>query len=269
MNKTINIEKHRLDRDRRMTANERNWFSLAGLFWLEEGDNPFGSGSANKIQLDGFPWEHCGTLRMQSGRVSLIEAAEGVTLNGEKPALRPLSADVDENPDLIEAGPIRLMVIQRAEHTLLRAWDVNAGAVKSFTGLRYFAIDPKWKIPSRFEAYDPPKPIHIQDMIGGSREGALLGKVVFAIEGREFALQVEDADDEGLISFTDETKRDLSYPGGRYLTLEKPIQKEFLLDFNLAQNWPCAYTAWATCPLPPQSNHLAVRIEAGEMRYHA
>mgnify|MGYP000955488985 CR=1 FL=1 len=151
------IEQQRLERDRRMTANERNWLSLAGLFWLEEGDNPFGSASGNKIQLDAFPLEYCGVLRLQAGKVMLVQAVPLVTLNVTKPILRELAADVDENPDLVEAGPIRLMVIQRGERTLLRAWDVNAGAVKSFTGLRYFQVDPKWKVPSRFEAYDPPQ----------------------------------------------------------------------------------------------------------------
>ena len=262
------IEQQRLERDHLMTANERNWLSLAGLFWLEEGDNPFGSASGNKIQLDAFPLEYCGVLRLQAGKVMLVQAVPLVTLNGTKPILRELAADVDENPDLVEAGPIRLMVIQRGERTLLRAWDLNSQAVKDFHGLPYFAADADWLIPGRFEPYDPPKPIRIQDMIGGSREGALLGRVIFKLEGREFALEVEDADDEGLISFTDETRADLTYPGGRYLTLEKPITNEVFLDFNLAHNWPCAYTAWATCPLPPQSNHLAVRIEAGEMRYH-
>ena len=265
---TQSINEERLERDRRMTSNERNWLSLAGLFWLEEGDNPFGSASGNKIQLEGFPLEHCGTLHMQAGQVSLSEAAASITLNGSKPTLRLLAADVEENPDLVEAGPIRLMVIKRGERTLLRAWDVNSQTVKEFHGLRYFAVDPKWRIPAIFEPYDPPKTIHIQDMIGGSREGALLGRLRFNLNGHEYALEIEDADDEGLISFTDETRKDLTYPGGRYLTLPKPIEENTTLDFNRAHNWPCAYTSWATCPLPPQGNHLPVRVEAGEKRYH-
>lgn len=96
----------------------------------------------------------------------------------------------------------------------------------------------------------------------------MLGEVHFNLDGKDLVLQVEDAEDEGLISFVDETRKDLTYPGGRLLTLPKPLIETFRLDFNAALNWPCAYTPWATCPLPPKENFLPVRIEAGEMRYH-
>lgn len=262
------IAQERKAREARMTAHPRNWLSLVGLFWLEEGNNTFGCGTENKIYLSALPDEYCGSLRLENGNACLIEATENVTLNGQPAEKRLLSADTDDQPDLIEAGSISMMVIRRGEHTLLRAWDRDARAVKDFKGLNYFAVDECWCLPARFIPYDPPKTITIHDAIGGQREGAILGRVLFALNDIEYSLEVEDADDEGLISFVDQTKKDTTYPGGRYITLPKPINEQVILDFNQAANWPCAYTSFATCPLPPLANHLPIRIEAGEKRYH-
>ncbi len=262
------IEKSRETRDARMTANPRNWLSLVGLFWLEEGNNTFGKDEKNKVTLSTLPLDHCGTLHLKDGKVSLVEADVHITLNGQPAEKRLLSADTDDQPDIIEAGSICMMVLRRGEHTLLRAWDREAQAVKDFKGLKYFTVDEHYRVSSRFIPYDPPKNITIHDAIGGQHEGAILGRVLFTLNGVDCSLEVEDAEDEGLISFVDQTKKDATYPGGRYITLPKPIAEQGFLDFNLAANWPCAYTSFATCPLPPLANHLPILIEAGEKRYH-
>lgn len=262
------ILQSRKDRDDRVLKNPRHWLALAGLFMLEEGDNPFGSADANKIVLPGFPLPHCGNLLLKNGQISLTEAAEGVLLNNQKAELRPLKADIDGDPDLIEAGPIHLMVIRRGGKALLRAWDVASPALKDFKGFKYFPINPDLCLKAVFLPYDPPKTFTVTDVIGTQYESSMLGEVHFKLNGQDHVLQVEDAEDEGLISFMDETRKDLTYPGGRHLTLPKPLSENLTLDFNTALNWPCAYTAWATCSLPPKENLLPVRIEAGEMRYH-
>lgn len=262
------VEKQRVNRDEQMVANPRNWLSLVGLFWLEEGENPFGSGKENKIFLPTLPNEHCGCLRLENNRVFLTQASPNVTLNGDPAVLRELSSDVEEKPDLIEAGTISLMVIQRGDHKLVRAWDRDAQAVNNYKGLNYFPVNEQYRLVATFTPYTSPKLIMIHDVIGGQHESCILGQVHFSINGIACSLEVEDAEEEGLISFVDQTKIYTTYPGGRYLTLSKPSGEQVILDFNLASNWPCAYTSYATCPLPPSANHLPVRIEAGEMRYH-
>ena len=67
--------------------------------------------------------------------------------------------------------------------------------------------------------------------------------------------------------FKDQTSGKETYPPGRFLNTPMPKDGEVTLDFNKAYNPPCAFTPYATCPLPPKQNHLAVRIEAGELRY--
>lgn len=268
-NNTIQkITEFRNYRDKLPFSNPRHWLALAGLFWLEEGDNPFGSADSNKIVLPGFPHPRSGCLRLEGDQVSLTEAAEGVQLNRQTAEMRILKADADGDPDLIEAGRIHLMVIRRGGKAMLRAWDVEAQAVKDFKGFKYFTVNPDFCVKAAFIPYDPPRTFTVTDVIGSQHESAMLGEVHFKLNGQDLVLQVEDAEDEGLISFVDETRKDLTYPGGRQLVLPKPLGETFTLDFNTALNWPCAYTPWATCPLPPKSNFLPVRIEAGEMRYH-
>lgn len=262
------ITKLREERDARVTARPQNWLSLAGLFWLEEGDNPFGSADSNKVIITGLPAACRGNINVQAGSACLKEIAPGFTLNGRPPELRALHADTEDEPDLLEAGPISMMILKRGDRLLLRVWDATAPAVKKFKGLKYFPVDPDYCLEADFVSYNPPKIHKIMDVLGFEHENALLGQVRFRLDDQEWSLDVEDADDEGLISFTDDTRKDMSYPGGRFLTLKKPLGGQVILDFNLAANWPCAYTSFATCPLPPKSNQLSIRIEAGEMRYH-
>lgn len=265
---TETVMQSRKERDERVKANPRHWLALAGLFMLEEGDNSFGSADANKIVLPGFSHPRSGCLHLEDGQVSLTESAEGVLLNRQPAEPRSLKADADGDPDLVEAGSIHMMVIRRGGKAMLRVWDVEAPTLKAFKGFKYFPVNPDLCLEAAFISYDPPKTFTVIDVIGSQHESSLLGEVHFNLNGKNLVLQIEDADDEGLISFVDETRKDLTYPGGRFLTLPKPLGDTVMLDFNAALNWPCAYTAWATCPLPPKENILPTRIEAGELRYH-
>jgi uncharacterized protein len=67
--------------------------------------------------------------------------------------------------------------------------------------------------------------------------------------------------------FRDLTAGKETYGAGRFLDTAPPQDGKVVLDFNKAYNPPCAFTPYATCPLPPAENKLAVRIEAGEKKY--
>jgi uncharacterized protein len=261
------ILKAREEREKRLLDGPRNWFSLAGLFWLEEGDNSFGGAEGNKVMLVGLP-EKCGNLYLQNGKVVLSEAIPGLLLNGKPAECRELHSDADGEPDLLEIGSFSLMVIKRGEFFLLRTRDNEAKTLKNFHGLNYFPPDPQYRVQARFIPYDPPRNITVSNAIGLQEESRVLGKLLFTLQRYVLELEVEEAGEEGLVNFVDECKTDSTYPGGRWLTLPLPLKEEVTLDFNLAGNWPCAYTPWATCPLPPQNNRLYIRVEAGEKRYH-
>ena len=66
------------------------------------------------------------------------------------------------------------------------------------------------------------------------------------------------------VLFTDATSGVTTYPANRSLEVAAPAADgTVILDFNHAVNLPCAYTEFATCPLPPAGNHLPVAVEAG------
>ncbi|MGB8253062.1 MAG: DUF1684 domain-containing protein [Anaerolineaceae bacterium] len=251
-----------------MKTNSQSWLALIGLFQLEEGDNSFGTRTTNKIILPQFNQEQCGSFHRENGKISLTPINNSnLTINKMSPGPLFLCTDRDEEPDRIEIGSLTMMILQRGDNFLLRVWDGDSMALKGFAGLKYFPVNEKYRIMTKFITYDPPRAIRILDVIGTEYEGHLCGEAHFTLDGADCSLVAEEDGDELLFSFTDKTREDMTYPGGRFLVAAQPRKNCVILDFNQAVNWPCAYTSFATCPLPPNENHLAVRIEAGEMRY--
>jgi uncharacterized protein (DUF1684 family) len=263
------IKNIRAQRDKKTSTNVLHWLNLAGLFWLEEGENSFGSDENNKICLPEFPNAHCGTLHLKNGIVTLHPAKDvNITLNRATAETRILLTDLDQNPDLINIGSLTMKIIIRGGFSLVRIWDRESAAGKNFTGFHYYPVKPEYRIIARYIRYDPPKPIKILEVIGTEVDGAFLGQAQFKLNGIDYTLEAEQSDDELLFSFTDGTNKSTTYGGGRKFYLPKPKGDEIILDFNLTENWPCAYTPFATCPLPPKENRLPISIEAGELKYH-
>ena len=255
-------------REKRLKNNPQSWLALIGLFRLEEGDNPFGEADDNKIVLAGSGLARCGSFHLENGQITLKSRPElNLTVNDLAPEPRNLQTDHDKETDLIKTGSLTMMILQRGKNHYLRVWDRESPAVANFTGLKYYPIQPEYRVAAEFIPYDPPLTIKIQDVIGIEHDGNLAGEVHFDLHGITCRLVAESSEDELLFNFTDETRKDTTYPGGRYLMADKPKEGQVILDFNRATNWPCAYTAFATCPFPPVENRLPVRIEAGEMRY--
>lgn len=262
------IKTIRRKRDEETASDPLHWLNLAGLFWLEEGDNTFGNAENNKIILLALPQPHCGIFHLSNELVTL-QPAEGVNimLNGETAKLRPLRTDRDKAPDLMEIGPLTMKIIIRGEATLLRAWDKESPVGKNFKGFKYYPIKPEYCITAKYIPYDPPKPTKTIDIIGTEADGVFLGQAQFSWNGINCTLEAEKSGDKLLFHFDDKTKEDTTYGGGRNFTVPMPQNQEVILDFNLAKNWPCAYTPYATCPVTPMENRLSIRIEAGEKKY--
>ncbi len=260
----------RAARDKRMKTNPQSWLALIGLFPLAEGNNTFGTDPSNKIALPGFIQKNCGSLHLEHGKIALFSSINSnLTVNNMPPGIDALHTDQDEIPDMIEVGSLTMKIIQRGEQYYLRVWDRDSSGLKNFNELKYFPVNPKFRIEAKFIKYSPPRTIIILNILGTESETRFFGEAHFTQNGVACSLIAEEDGDELLFSFTDKTREDTTYPGGRFLVTSKPEKDLVILDFNQAVNWPCAYTPYATCPLPPAENHLPVRIEAGEMRYQA
>lgn len=240
---------------------EDGWLSLIGLHWLVDGEN------AVTLTKAGAP-----PVRLtRSGAQTILHPDPSMTIDG-KPLTGdvPLLADADPNgPTIVQMGSVRFNVIKRGDRYALRVKDAQAETRTRFQGLEYYPIDPKWRVEASFEAYHPPKKIPITDVTGMSSESISPGAIAFEVDGKEYRLDpiLEEGSTDYFIIFRDATSRDTTYPAGRYLYAAPPKDGKMIVDFNKAYNPPCAFTPFATCPLPPLQNRLPFRIEAGEKNY--
>jgi uncharacterized protein len=247
-------------RDARLRK-EDSWLTLIGLHWLKEGDNSV------TLTKAGAP-----PVRLtRTGAQTILHPDPSMTIDGKPIAGDvPLLADADEKgPTIVQMGSVRFNVIRRGERYGLRVKDAEAETRTHFKGLEYYPIDPKWRVDARFEAYHPPKKIPITDVTGMTSDSISPGALIFEIDGQEHRLDpiLEEGSDEYFIIFRDGTSRDTTYPAGRYLYAKQAKDGKAVIDFNKAYNPPCAFTPFATCPLPPLQNRLPVRVEAGEKKY--
>ena len=167
-------------------------------------------------------------------------------------------------------GTTTFQVIKRGERYGLRVKDSQAPTRTHFLGLDYFDVDPKWRIEAHYEPYKPEKHVAITDVTGMTSDTAVPGALVFNVDGKEYRIDpiIEQGETDFFIIFKDATSRDATYPAARYLYASPPDKNgNVIVDFNKAYNPPCAFTSFATCPLPPPQNRLPFRIEAGEKKY--
>lgn len=265
------IEKWRGERTAGLTS-EEGWLTLVGLFWLKEGENKMGSDPSSDILLpQGKAPPSVGSLWLDKGSVRLDAREDaGITHEGKPVTKLTLQSDADSAPTKLSMGSLSFHVIKRGERFGLRVRDRENPARTQFAGLDTYPVAPAWRIEAKFEPYDPPKQIPIANVLGMVNNEPSPGAVVFEFGGQTFRLDpiTEKGSPEFFLIFADETSGRETYGAGRYLYASPPgADGKIVLDFNKAFNPPCAFTKYATCPLPPRQNRLALRVEAGEKQY--
>jgi uncharacterized protein (DUF1684 family) len=265
------IAKWRAERVEEVSG-ENGWLGLVGLFWLHDGENKLGSDSTNDIVLppDRAP-RFAGSLWLNKEVVRLEAKPEsGLTNEGLPAGSLVLHSDADGKPTQLKIGSLTLFVIKRGDKLGLRVRDKRHPARSHFSGLDYFPIDVKWKLKVKFEPHVPPKVIPIVNVLGMVDSMPSPGALVFEVYAKSYRLETvtEKGSKQLFIIFADRTTGKETYGAGRYLYAEPPgTDGQVILDFNKAYNPPCAFTKFATCPLPPRQNRLALRVDAGEKKY--
>lgn len=249
---------------------ENGWLSLAGLFWLEEGEHSVGSAPASAIPLPpGSAPENLGLLRYRDGKVYLhVLTDETVTVDGKPSRGAWLRDDTAaEGPSLVSSGSITFFVIRRGNQYGIRVRDRDSLNRQTFTGRKWFVVDPAWQIQGRFVPHNPPRQMEIMNVVGILETMENPGVVEFSVDGHDFRLEAFKSDVDKLwLVFKDATNRSQTYPTGRFLVAPVAADGVVTLDFNRAYNPPCAFTPYATCPLPPPGNTLSIPVEAGEKK---
>lgn len=264
------IEKYRLDRAAELTA-PNGWLAVAGLFWLHDGANTAGSDPASEIRLPARAPKTIGVFTLKGGTVTLAaDASASVTAAGTPVTTFTLDPRRGEQSAITCAG-VTLFAIRRGNRVGLRMLDPESVPRTTFRGLKYFPLNSAYHVRARFIPYEKAKIVPVPNVLGMLVPMESPGYVEFALRGRTYRLEpvYETSKHEDLFFiFKDLTSRTETYEAGRFLHTPLPSGGVVDLDFNRAYNPPCAFTAFATCPLPIKDNQLPVRIPAGELRHH-
>jgi uncharacterized protein (DUF1684 family) len=246
----------------------KGWLSVAGLFWLHEGTNRAGSDPQSDIVLPASAPKHAATFEFKAGAVRIVPAlGVHILINDKPPTGQALEPDTAPHPDAITLGSLSMMVIKRGDRTGIRLRDPDSEARRTFSGLHWYAIDPKFRVRAKWHPYNPPKKIAITNVLGMTEEDTAPGYAEFELGGKTWKLEPTIEEDTLFFTFRDQTAGKETYPSGRFLNTGMPKNGEVIIDFNQAHNPPCAFTSFATCPLPPRQNTIHVAITAGEKKY--
>ncbi|MFZ0286577.1 MAG: DUF1684 domain-containing protein [Terriglobales bacterium] len=250
---------------------KQNWLTLAGLFWLKPGDNSFGSDAANAIAFPKGP-AHAGVFTLQGDDVVAKFSPDAHAIIAGQPATaQKLLPDVSGKRTIVEMGSLRFYVIKRGARLGIRLKDLDTEAARNFHDLVFFPLDLNYRVTAKWIPSDGKKTVDVPNVLGDVTPTPIAGTVVFKLNGQE--LQLTDLGgnpSKGLFFvFNDLTSKTETYPGGRFLDAGPVVNGMVELDFNRAYNPPCAVTPYATCPLAPKENRLAIAIPVGEKYDHA
>jgi uncharacterized protein (DUF1684 family) len=256
------------------------WLSLIALGWLQEGENSFGSSDDSRVQIAAKVPAHIGIVRLEKGALRLLPPAGGfpkdLLVDGQPAKEQALLADDADNPSKLTIGTVTVIVINRDGKFALRVKDLQAPTRVAFHGLHWYAPSATYRVHARWIPYNPPKVLDIPTVLGTTTHLPAPGAAEFTVDGQVVRLEpvLEDPKSTDLFFIMrDATSKTTTYGAGRFLYTELPDHGvsqpgEVWLDLNRLVNPPCAFTAYATCPLPPPQNRLSVAIPAGEQRYH-
>ena len=255
-------------------AGPDGWSTLAGLFWLDSAHYVIGSDSTRStivLPKDHTPAQFAILTRMDSSY--LFRAMDGVKVLVDSTMVDSvtLASDQQQKPVVLHAGSMTYRVIERGGQQLLRVKDSASVLRRDFKGLEYFPLDTSMRVLAHLVPHATPRTLRILNVLGQTDEYRSPGMLEFTINGTPYHLTAsfEGKDTtQYFVIFRDATSKDLTYPAGRFM-YATPVDSAgyTILDFNRAYNPPCAFTAFATCPLPPAENVLKLALTAGEKRY--
>jgi len=249
---------------------ENGWLNLAGLYWLKPGENKFGSDTSNDIIFPKEAPAKIGIIILKDSTAHLIVNNNvDVTVAGKKVNNLVLDNDMTGDPTIMASGSLKWFIIRRGDKFGIRLRDLNASLSKNFPGIEIFDIDKSWRVTATFNKFAHPEIIKVPSIIGTVDQDTIYGNLSFDKDGKTYSLVPVVEGDSYFIIFADETNGEETYGAGRFLYTTLPDSAgKVVLDFNKAYNPPCAFTKYATCPLPPKENYLHLKVTAGEKKFN-
>jgi uncharacterized protein (DUF1684 family) len=262
------IEAWRAERVDKLKA-DGGWLTVAGLFWLKPGGNRFGAERGNDIVLPASAPARAGAFVVEGGRVRVeVEPGVAITLGGKPVSGAALQTDAGgAAPDVLVMGPLTLQIIDRGGRLAVRLKDMQSAARKGWKGTAWYPVNPAYRVIARFEPRPTPTTIAVPTVIGTVEPMPSPGTAWFELGGKTLRLDpvLEPGETQLFFIIRDATSGHATYGGGRFLYADPAKDGHVVLDFNKAYAPPCAFTPYATCPLPPAVNRLGIAVEAGEL----
>jgi uncharacterized protein (DUF1684 family) len=269
-NYNAEIEQWKIARINALKA-ENGWLNLVGLYWLNEGNNSFGTAKSNNIIFPkGSIVAKAGNLTVENQIVKLT-AANGVAIKVNDQLSKQdeivFSKELGKSVSM-SYGSLHWAVIKREDKIGIRLRDFKSPLINSFKGTDRFPTDSTWRIDAVLQAPTTPSTIPIANVLGQIIQLKLLGSLLFQINNQSYSLDVVEEENKLFVIFGDATNKKETYGAGRFMYISKPDSSgKTVVDFNKAFNPPCVFTPYATCPLPPKQNILPIPITAGEKNY--
>jgi uncharacterized protein (DUF1684 family) len=266
------IEEWRSQQETRLRADD-GWLTVVGLWWLHNGENTIGSGATKDIQLpSGYP-ENFGTISLQGDHISLVVShTENVWIDDTVAIAAQsytLLNDETKNKTLVNIdNRISFFIIKRSDNFGVRVKDKESEIRQNFKGRLWYPILQDWVITATWIPLQETKDLVVPDVLGNATTEKVSGYVEFHKDGKIYRLYPTTKDGKLFFVFRDTTSGKYTYGLGRFLSTELPKDGIVQLDFNKAVNPPCAFTNFATCPIPTKENILTLAIEAGELKPH-
>ena len=249
---------------------KNGWLNLAGLFWLEEGENSFGSDPSNDIVFPEKSEAFCGMLTLNDGKVTL-QAKDGVNITSGDTLVTQLSLghDHSKNTTHLQQGDLAWYIIKRGERYGIRIRDYKHPRIEEVDHIPSYPIQTEYVVEASLVPFDEPKIMEVATPIEGFTETyECPGELHFEINRNKLRLHPFKSGERYFLVIADETTGIDTYGAGRYMYTRPDSTGRIILDFNKAYNPPCAFSPFATCPMPPRENFLPVAIEAGEKSVH-
>jgi uncharacterized protein len=277
----------RAEREKQVDAPD-GWLSLIAIEWLKPGVTSVGAAADNKLRVNAKVPDHIGmitvsgksglSLMPQNQKTVQLLAPQGgfppdLMIDGKPAKEGPLT--VEGTPSVVTWNGMTMVVVNRSGRNVVTIKDTDAPTRANFKGLNWYAPDAKYRVRAVWTPYTPPRTVKIPTVMGTTLDRPSPGFVEFVLDGKPLNLEpVTEEGQDGTLFFIlkDLTSQITTYATARYLHTGLPdhgLDQPGLLtlDFNLLENPPCAYTTYASCPLPPDQNQLPVALEAGEQLY--
>lgn len=241
------------------------WLNLAGMYWLQEGESTLGSDSVNNLVFPRGP-ERIGSLFLENEKVRFT-AEEGIEIFADTAIVKQIElvSDMEGRPVKLEVDSLAFFIIKRGSRIGVRLRDYLNPKIDALQSIDRFPPDKNWIIQAKFIKNTEGLTISIPDVLGDVAVDTIPGILEFEFQKNTYRLYPTGSEQRMFLVFGDDTNALETYGAGRFLSVAGPDSLGIvIIDFNKAYNPPCAFSEFATCPLPPKVNILPFKVLAGE-----